>query len=64
MTDPELEMVTDAVVSIARAITPDASPGKGIDDSHIASLTEAVMDVAAGLKMIATAINEHTYRSA
>ncbi len=48
-----------AAHSVAHAITPrDASPGPSAvtGDGRVGSLTEAVMDVAAGLKAIADAI--------
>ena len=54
--DEQFDELTHAIRTISCAITPGAAPGKGIDGGHIASLTEAVMDVATGLKMIALAL--------
>ena len=54
--DEQFDELTHAIRTISSAIMPGAAPGKGIDGGYIASLTEAVMDVATGLKMIAVAL--------
>lgn len=44
---------------VAHAIFPNfVIPGPGANGGHVASLTEAIVDVAAGLKEIASAVHD------
>jgi glycerate kinase len=61
MTRSELEQGLDNAVHafnrVAEAITPNAAPGPGAAGGVVASLTEAVMDVAAALCKIADSVD-------
>jgi len=52
-----LDRLASHVVSVARAITPsEAVAGQDATGGHVASLTEAVMGLTAGMVQIASAI--------
>jgi len=51
-----------ALNKLGYAITPDAFPGHDEAGGTVASLTEAVMGITAGLFAVAEAIREHGER--
>ncbi len=51
--------IETGLTRIAHAITPNAAPGHDETGGTVASLTEAVMGVTAGLCRIAVAIEQH-----
>lgn len=59
MASKHIGSVGDAIEKVAHAIKPsDASGGPGVNGGHVASLVEAIMDVAASGKAIADAISD------
>lgn len=55
---PEVLDLVDAIHSVADAVTPRNAMGATTEDGHVESLTEAVMDVAAVLRRIASGIED------
>jgi len=53
-----LQGLSQNTKKIALAISNDAGPGRGVDGGYITCLTEANMDVAVGLRLVADAIRE------
>lgn len=60
MTANEASILNQLVDQLANAIFPQgATPAKDESGGHVASLTEAVMGITAGLFAVADAIKEH-----
>jgi hypothetical protein len=53
----QLDRIADALTDLAHATTAAASPAEDATGTGVASLTEAVMGMTAGLCKIADAIN-------
>lgn len=58
----DTDEVISAINNLAHAIAADAMPGKDASGGTVASLTEAIMGVTAGLFAIADAIREQSER--
>lgn len=55
----EIDAIISALRNIGLSITPNGFPGHDAAGGTVASLTEAVMGITAGLYAVAEAIREH-----
>lgn len=56
MDDEQVEIIEDAITKVAHAIAANAAPGHDATGGTVASLTEAVMGITAGLCRVAESI--------
>lgn len=57
VTEEDIEVLARAIRAVGDAITPPAAPGHDAAGGTVASLTEAVMGVTAGLVQVAEALD-------